>query len=195
VATYIDLPALKNFLGIAADDNSDDTLLTICIDAAEAAIDRKANRHFAQVALSEARLFTARWDADRSAYVVQIDDLMDDTGMTVTSAGTAITETPMKLPLNAAQKAMPWTKLVFKDSSLSEDEGDIEITALWGWDETPAGIKAAALIQASRFYKRKDAIFGVAGSPEMGSELRLLEKLDSDVGVLVGTFKRFWAAA
>jgi hypothetical protein len=40
-------------------------------------------------------------------------------------------------------------------------------------------------MQASRLLSRRDAPFGIAGSPEMGSEMRLLAKLDPDVDLLV----------
>lgn len=49
----------------------------------------------------------------------------------------------------------------------------------------PATVKLATEMQASRWAKRRDAPFGIAGSPEMGSELRLLPKLDPDVEVLL----------
>jgi hypothetical protein len=58
----------------------------------------------------------------------------------------------------------------------------------------PDAVKYACLIQAGRFYKRKDSLFGVAGSPEMGNELRLLAKLDPDVQVLIRPYKSWWGA-
>jgi hypothetical protein len=50
----------------------------------------------------------------------------------------------------------------------------------------PAEVKLATELQASRWAKRRDAPFGVAGSPELGSELRILAKLDPDVEILLG---------
>lgn len=61
-------------------------------------------------------------------------------------------------------------------------------------DDIPAGIKYACLIQASRLVKRKDAPFGVAGSPAMGSEMRLLDRLDPDVVVHARPHKVWWGA-
>lgn len=60
--------------------------------------------------------------------------------------------------------------------------------------EIPAEIKLACLIQASRLVTRKDAPFGIAGSPDVGSEMRLLAKLDPDVQVLVRPHKSWWGA-
>lgn len=53
------------------------------------------------------------------------------------------------------------------------------------FNPVPGPVELACLIQASRWFKRKDAPFGIAGSPELGSELRLLSKLDPDVEVLL----------
>jgi hypothetical protein len=53
------------------------------------------------------------------------------------------------------------------------------------FDPVPPTIKLATQLQASRWLKRRDAPFGIAGSPELGSELRLLAKLDPDVEVLL----------
>lgn len=50
----------------------------------------------------------------------------------------------------------------------------------------PSMVKLATQLQASRWAKRRDAPFGIAGSPEMGSELRLLARLDPDVEILLG---------
>lgn len=54
-----------------------------------------------------------------------------------------------------------------------------------GFTTVPAAVKLACEIQASRWFKRNDAPFGVAGSAEMGTELRLLARLDPDVEVLL----------
>lgn len=61
-------------------------------------------------------------------------------------------------------------------------------------DPIPDAVKLACTIQAARFFKRRDAAFGVAGSPELGNELRLLAKLDPDVALLVSAHKVWWGA-
>jgi hypothetical protein len=74
-------------------------------------------------------------------------------------------------------------------------QDSVEVAALWGWTSVPPTIMQANLIQAARFLKRRDAPFGVAGSLELGSEIRLLSKLDPDVALMVGAYKRNWGAA
>lgn len=61
-------------------------------------------------------------------------------------------------------------------------------------DEIPDAVKLACLLQASRFFIRKNAPFGVAGSPQDGSEIRLLARLDPDVLVMLGPFISWWGA-
>lgn len=54
------------------------------------------------------------------------------------------------------------------------------------FDPCPASVKLATMIQGSRWAKRRDSPFGIAGSPEMGNEMRLLARIDPDVAVLLG---------
>lgn len=68
--------------------------------------------------------------------------------------------------------------------------GDYEVDP----DAVPVSIHFATLVQAARLVKRRDAPFGVVGSPEMGNELRLLARLDPDVEVLVANHRVWWAA-
>lgn len=57
-----------------------------------------------------------------------------------------------------------------------------------GEGSTPSAIVNACLLQASRFWSRRSSPFGVAGSPEFGNELRLLNRLDPDVEVMLGPY-------
>ena len=68
----------------------------------------------------------------------------------------------------------------------------IEITGDWGFGaEVPAAIREACLLQAARLYKRKDAPFGVTGSPEHG-ELQTISRVDPDVKELLAPYMRHW---
>ncbi len=62
-------------------------------------------------------------------------------------------------------------------------------------DVVPSAVKLAILLQANRYYKRRDAWAGIAGSPEMGNEMRLLSVLDFDVKVMLRPFKNYWWVA
>jgi hypothetical protein len=65
------------------------------------------------------------------------------------------------------------------------------VVAQWGWTAVPAQVIAAAKLQSNRWNKRRNSPLGVAGSPEQGSEIRLLARLDPDVAtVLAGLSRR-----
>lgn len=192
---YISSPELKGYLRIS--DTTDDTEIGFAITAASRAVDRATNRQFGLVAAPQARKYTARWDRDRGRYVVDIDDLMTATGLTVAGESGAI-DVFAKQPGNADLNGVPWTQLVVDPTSttlptLKED--GVTVTAQYGWTTVPVAVKQATLLQASRFFTRRQAPFGVAGSPEMGSELRLLAKVDPDVAVVLGPYQRWWGAA
>lgn len=190
---YITAADLKAYLHIT--DTNDDAQIALAVTAASRAVDRAANRQFGLVAAPELRYYTARWDRGCCRYVVDIDDLMTQTGLEVESGGTGVTDFSVR-PSNAAAMGVPWTQIVFDpNASVSLYEDGVEVTARWGWASVPTPIKQAVTLQASRLFTRRNAPFGVAGSPELGSELRLLAKLDPDVEVTIGPYKRWWAAA
>jgi hypothetical protein len=201
--TYASLADLKSYLKVGSaahelDDQFDDALV-----ASSRAIDQSTNRQFGLVAANENRVYTAEWDRPRCQWVIEIDDLMTSTGLTVNVDDDddqvydqAITSYRL-YPFNAPANSRPWTKILVKSDSTIEpntDEGAVQVYAKYGWTTVPDTIKAACLLQASRLVARMDAPFGVAGSPDVGSEMRLLARLDPDVAVMVSRYKRRWGA-
>lgn len=189
----------------ATDADTADELLAL--EAAARAIDTYCNRTFRVAGITAtARIFTPRRSRDRWPYwervVCPIDDVFDDTGMVVKfdttgngDFGDAITTYRLG-PFNADAHDLPFTELVFDyGTAVPLLAKSVEVTALWGWDAIPSPVAMANLLQASRFLKRRDAPFGVAGSPEMGSEIRLLARLDPDVAVSLNGYRRLWGAA
>lgn len=181
--SYATVGELKAYVSIPDDDTVDDTELSGKIAAASRSIDHHTRRQFGQVDAGEQRDYPI---VCRGVFkVLLIDDLMDTTGLVVEVAGAAVVPTYFH-PANAAQKGMPYTRIFLPvDSS-----GVAQVTALWGWSAVPETIKEATLLQASRLFKRRDAPFGVAGSPELGSEMRLLAKVDPDVAVMLRKYVR-----
>jgi hypothetical protein len=175
------------------------TELTRAATAASRAVDNFCRRQFGKVAAPEQRFYTPRWSARRCRWVVTVDDFQTATGLEVNldldDDGTyddAVTGT-RSLPLNAAAEGKPWERLVLPESvnaSLCGSEGEVSVTALWGWTAVPDAVAQATMLQASRFYKRGDAPFGVAGSPSDGSEMRLLAKVDPDLAVALAYYRR-----
>jgi hypothetical protein len=131
---------------------------------------------------------------------VDVDDFQTTTGLVVNldldDDGTysdAVTGF-RKLPLNAQQKGRPWEHLVLPDGvDVCGEEGEVGVTVAWGWTTVPVAVEQATALQASRFLARRNAPFGVAGSPETGSEIRLLAKVDPDVAVSLKDYvRRAW---
>lgn len=201
---YVTTADLKAFLRIDPADTTDDLQLAIAITAASRAIDDFAYRQFGQVAAPEARSYTPWYDnskgvgyagstAGAGKWVITIDDLQDATGLTVSVTAGALTLFA-KQPINAAQRGRVWTRLVIDQANLVQIKGlenEATVTAKFGWTAVPVSVKQATLLQASRFFKRRDAPFGVAGSPDAGSEIRLLARVDPDVAVVLRPYRRY----
>lgn len=184
-------------------DDADDTQIAQAIAAASRAVDRTAGpegwRQFGLVDTPEARYYTARWSRERGTWTVQIDDLMTVTGLVVEfdsdADGTyadAVTDYRL-LPVNAAAKGKPWTHLeVLSSSDVTPDcaPDAVRVTARFGWTDVPDPVVQATMLQASRILARRNAPFGIAGSPESGSEMRLLAKVDPDVAVSLVDYRR-----
>lgn len=199
---YLDAEELKSALVIA--DEVDDVEIGVAITAASRAIDHFTGRQFGKDDEGAIRYYPAR--ALGASGAVEIDDLMDTTGLVVkvdenNDGSFALTlgiddvagQGFRLYPLNAAADGRPWTEIRgLGGRTFPQRPRAVEVTAAFGWAAVPALVKQAALIQAARFFKRKDAPFGVAGSPDTGSEMRLLARLDPDVEMLLATVRRRW---
>lgn len=179
------------------DDTVDDDQITLAITAASRAIDEHCNRQFGTVSAAAARYYTARWSRTYCDYVVEIDDLQSMSQFAIAhdsdasgAYATAITGYTL-LPRNAASLGEVWTEIRLHNAGSSAEEA-IQVTAKWGWTNVPDPVKQAALMQASRVFSRRESPYGVAGSPQTGSEVRLMAKVDPDVKVVLAPFKRWW---
>jgi hypothetical protein len=203
---YITVNDLADFENItdAAQITAETSELTRAVTAASRAVDRHCSRsgvkrQFGKVASVEERFYTPCWSSYRGRWVCYVDDFQTATGLVVNldldGDGTyddAVTGS-RKLPLNAQAEGLPWTRLVLPESvngQLCGEEGEVSVTALWGWTTVPVSVEEATLLQASRFYNRSNAPFGVAGSIDTGSEMRLLAKVDPDVAVSLAYYRR-----
>jgi hypothetical protein len=198
---YATLAELKGFVGIPVLDVVDDVTLQLALDSASLMVDKFCDRSFLADAEPTVRVYspTDNWRLDVdpissvTGLVVKTDDNNDGTYET-----TWTINTDFRLePANASNAGEPWDRIVTLGSRwfprLRYRPG-VQVTARFGWPGgvAPTPVKQATLIQASRYWKRKDAPFGVAGSVEFGSEVRLLAKLDPDVESLLRPYRRNW---
>lgn len=188
---YITSAELKTELKIT--DSTDDAWIALVVTAASRAVDRHTRRQFGLVDTPVERVCPgATYRSERGRWSVPIPDLMTVTGLAVDVGGTTTTDATLE-PVDAALEGKPWTRLVLGylgDYTWPDADRSVTVTARWGWTSVPATVKTATLLQAQRFYARRDSPYGVAGSPDLGSELRLLAKVDPDVAVMLTDYWR-----
>jgi len=183
---YIDEQDAKDWAKI--DDTLDDTEIALYVATASRAIDDHCNRQFGQLAVAAQWRYTPTYDYERGVWTVDIDDLQDPTGLAVVveDVGTIDAADYTLEPVDAVAKGGVYTSLTVRRSSAVQPTGcdhEMLLTAKWGWTAFPRPVVLGAHLQASRFAARRDSPYGVAGSPDDGSEMRLLSKLDPDVAV------------
>jgi hypothetical protein len=222
MADLVTLAQLKSYLKIT--DSSDDTELALAITSATTAIQRATNRLFAPQDLSATtRSFTASapsglqpflmpstmfnyWFPFQNGFifpdgVVPVDDLFM-TNQTIANVTVVDHLTGASLaidrgwPFNNPAKGLPFTALYFGPSvSLPRGDGGVDVTAKFEWPAVPSTIQTACMLQATRYFKRAAAPFGIAGDIAQGSGMRLFSQLDPDVSMMVADFRRPWAVA
>lgn len=193
---YCDVGELRAYRRI--DDAVDDTELGLAITAASRAIDRATNRQFGKTASTESRIYECSWSRTQGLWKARIDDVMTTTGFVVTVSSAAVSASLYRLTddygnRHADKLGRPWGQLWVKTAtpdSLGSGPPTVDVTATWGWTAVPTTITNATLLQASRFFADRNAPFGVAGSPDMGNEIRLLAKAHPDVEVMVANYWR-----
>lgn len=196
--TYVLLQDFRSFVRVS--DTEDDAEFSFAVEAASRAIDQATNRQFGQVSPAEERFYDARFDTKRRRWVIEVDDIQDTTGLLVDldligdeTYSTNVTDFRLH-PFNNDEKDRPFERIILgRGETANRCEGVARVTALWGWIAVPQTIKEATLVQANRFHERRNAPFGIAGSPDVGSEVRLMAKADPDVKVMVRPFQRYWA--
>ncbi|MFD8531526.1 phage head-tail connector protein [Streptosporangium canum] len=189
---YIELAMLKKALGVT--DTDRDALLEQAISAASSGIDERCGRTFGRDLVPSTRTFRTRGRTlrnDLGGELLLVDDIATDEGLVIEVGGrdtwAEVHATRYETePENALAKGRPVTSLALLYSWWSLWRS-VRITAVWGWPAVPAGVEQAALLQASRLYRRKDSPEGVAGSAEWG--LVRVPSLDPDVRALVEPFR------
>lgn len=187
---YATVAELKGWIG-NVNDASEDTRLTLALDAASEAIDDYCNRRFTTDAVASSRIFHPYRDgtlwlddvAETASLVVKTDEDADGVYETTWAASDYAVE-----PANALATGRPVSHLLAVGSRAFPPgpRHRVQVSAKWGWPATPRKVKQACLILAARLWKRKDAVDGLAGNPEFG-QLRLA-RVDPDVATLLDPF-------
>lgn len=194
---YVTLAELKVHLGIG--DTGDDATLQVALDAAEEQVNAYTGRRFTADGAGVVRYYEA---LDRGTVAIDPLSSLTDLAVAVDQDGDGVFEDTLTVdvdyrlaPYNAAVLSAPWTSLVaLTGTTFPPGPRRVKVTGRWGWPAVPASVKQATRIQAAFLWKRKDAPFGVAGSPEFGNELRILASLDPTARDLLRPYKAVWAA-
>ena len=199
---YITTAQLKSYMGITA--STDDTLLSLCIDRAQSAIDSYTNRTFESTA-DTTRRYTPIIDRINSGmgfngdliddYTIDTQyDLISITSITNGDGSSVPTSAVVTLPLNFTPA---WSVRIKQASGYfwtytGSPEASVSIVGRWGYSLTaPANIQQATLRLASQMYRQRDGspdlsdtIISADGSTIVNSAMR------SDVKALLNPYRR-----
>lgn len=179
----------------ATADTADDAALENIITAVSRTVDNFCNRRFYTTDTTETRYFST-YDNEflyPDVDIVSITTLKVDYDGDRTYEITFDTTDYDLMPANAAVDSKPYSWVQISPLGTERwptHRNGIEIVGYFGWSATPAAVKEATLIQSMRVWKRKDSPFGIISNP-VGGELRLLNKLDPDVEVLLAPYKKW----
>jgi hypothetical protein len=205
---YCDVADLASW--IHDDSNANNAELTLAIEAASRAVDKATNRQFGLVATPEARHYTAEYDRVTRRWFIDTDDIQTTVGLIVAvdndgSGDYAESITDYALtPANAVPNGKPWTRIEVLGRSGVKPNGlrnSAKVTARYGWTTVPDAIKLAAMIQAARFYDRRDNVGGLltkrqVDDVELGWSISgQTQELDPDVLASISAYRKIWAAA
>lgn len=172
-------------------DLADDTRLEIAVEAASRAIDGYYGWHFLLDSAATTRYYTAE-DANHCHIdpMVTLTSIATDPDLDRDYDNTWVATDYDLEPYNAATDGRPYR--VVRKSPLGRynfptDAKAAKVVATFGWAAVPIKIKQATLILAERYFRRKDAPFGVTGSAETG--MIKLPGRDPDVADMVDEFR------
>ena len=193
---YSDLEYFKQRFFPDPQDTTDDDLIEGIITAVSRWMDAFCSRRFYRNSSDEARYYTAT-----EPTVIYTDDIAsvtslktDDDGDRTYEVTWATTDYDL-LPYNASSYSQPlpytWIRTTPNGQyTFPSTLKGVQVTGIFGYctaTNRPAAITEACLIMSSRIYKRKDAPFGIYGTPGLG-EMRLIPELDADVQMLLYQF-------
>lgn len=187
-ADYATAAELKAQLGIEEDDTSRDARAERAVRAASRAIERACGRRFWLDASAQTRTYRleGRTVRDADGALLLVDDIGDTSGLLVeagTGSSWAAVASFETHPDNALADGKPVTGLFRPSATWGRAGTRVRVTARFGWPAVPDDIAEAALIQASRLFKRADSPEGVMGSSEWG--VVRLSRRDPDVWALI----------
>jgi hypothetical protein len=185
---YATLQELKTWLGITG--TTDDARLELAIEAASRAIDMECSRRFFAETLTRYFMATAPLRVDLD------DDLLTVTSIAIDTTGYRAYKTLQVSDYELEPEVAPFRQAYIAPGSQEafpvEARRGVRIVGDWGYNATgshPQAINRACLLLATRYFKRKDAPFGILGTPELGF-MRVTSR-DPEVRALLQPYRRY----
>lgn len=204
---YISLPDLKRRLDIS--DAQDDTPLESVINAASRWVDARCGRRFYTV--TETRYYTPNNSQDLLVYDIavnastglpEITSIKTDEDADRVYENTWASSDYFTLPRTPNLLGGVYEPVTEIEADLYNGDyawptglrDSVEITAKFGYSDTvPAEIVEACTLYAMRIWKRKDAIFGIAGTAGLGVQTVTAQvKNDNDLMGMLYPYMRIY---
>lgn len=192
---YATLDEVRNELGITGStDTTDDAGISRAIEAASRWIDEYCGRRFYTTSADETRYYAAEWpDLLVPDEIVSITTLGTDSDGDRTYEDTWASTDYDLLPANAALDGKPYTSIGATPAGryvfpVGVPKG-VKIVGKFGWSTAPMGVRRACVLLACRWFKRKDAIFGIMGASAFGQVLMQVHA-DPDVELMLMPYRR-----
>ena len=195
---YATVSDLRSYLQMgtatAGTAHPDDGFLQAALDTAAQAVDQFCGRKFN---VAGTAVTTRYLSPDWSSRVA----LPDHVG-TVTLAGDYDNDGVFEQSITGwveqteNDEGVPWSIVKMTTESLPTGKNRVQASATWGWAAVPSAVTTATLIQAARYYKRRESPFGTIGSSDMVGTVRLpwRSTLDPDVQVMLQPYVKGWVA-
>jgi hypothetical protein len=187
---YATLSQVKSALRIQ--DAIDDQIIELAIESASRQIDSVCERFF--YSTTATRVY-----APTDWQICEIDDLTTLTTLKTSSNVDAVfdvtwTSTQYQLePLNgiAGGIVTPYNRIrAIDDLYFPENMGEatVQVVGTFGFTSVPTEVKQAAVLLASRIFKRNDSPLGVAGFGDLGA-IRV-SRVDPDIDAMLSVWKK-----
>lgn len=186
---------LKTHLGIS--DSTDDTTIATAVAAANSAVVNWCGRTFDTTTSSSA---SERVYHPKSPTLVVTDDFHTTDGLVVKTGGDGVYDVTLTLntdyvvePLNGREDgiAVPYRHIRANAWLFDADIfPTVQVKAAWGWASVPDDVKLATLIKAARLFKRKNSPEGVLGGFQDFGAIRVTNREDPDVVMLLASYRR-----
>jgi hypothetical protein len=196
---YCDASDVKAALAIGTADTTDDTLIAEVIAAASRAIDDYTGQFFYQIADGTA-FFTASDYVQVDTHAIPIISVH---ALTTDGDGSGTYETswtnadfnllPATNTLTNGSAAKPYTQIAATPSgSYAFPAGlakGVRVVGHFGWAAVPSAVKLATIAQSAMLFEGRRAPFGVIGSTDQGTVMRMSARMHPEAVMLLEGYR------